>query len=368
MPPVSILMKPASGNCNMVCDYCFYCDEQENRTQKSFGMMEEKTLRNIIRKALAYADEGCGLAFQGGEPTFRGVDFYYKAVEYVNKYNKKRLPVTYAFQTNGTNIDENWCRMFKECGFLVGISLDGIWKTHNCYRHMKNGADTFDRVIHACQLLEEYQVPYNILTVVHKKTTEHLNEIYKFYNKKGFDYQQYIPCIDPLLQEKGEMKYSLTPEEYGKFLVELFRKWSDDIHKNHGVYIRQFDNFVGILKNHEPEACDQRGCCGIQYVIEADGGVYPCDFYMLDDYLLGNVNENSFQEMDQRRQEIHFVEESLKIADECRECKYLPLCRCGCQRNRVKVSDGTYKNYFCEGYRMFFDECLEDMIKIAELF
>lgn len=365
MPPVSILMKPASGNCNMRCDYCFYCDEQENRKQKLFGMMEEQTLRNLIRKAFVGAEGSVSIAFQGGEPTLRGIEFYYKAVEYVKHYNKKNLPVTYAFQTNGTNIDEDWCRLFQECGFLVGISMDGTWKTHNRYRHFKNGKDTFETVMEGIQLLEKHQIPYNVLTVVHNETVAHVNEIYKFYNKKNIEYQQYIPCIDPLQKDRGVMVYSLNPESYGEFLIRLFKKWEEDVKKKHMVYIRQFDNYVGILKGHNPEACDQRGCCGIQYVVEADGSVYPCDFYMLDPYYLGNVNENSFKEMDQARQKLCFMEESLKISEDCLNCRYLPLCRGGCQRNRVKQEDGTYKNYFCKAYRIFFDECADELVQIA---
>ena len=368
MPPLSILMKPASGNCNMLCEYCFYCDEQKNRTQKSYGMMEEKTARNIIRKALAYAEGGCAIAFQGGEPTLRGIDFYYKVAEYVEKYNKKKIPVTYAFQTNGTNINEEWCKLFKNCGFLVGISLDGIWKTHNCYRHAQNGKETFDRILETCKMLKQYDVPFNILTVVHDQTAQYLNEIYSFYSKKGFEYQQYIPCIDPLQQEKGKMHYSLDPVEYGKFLIRLFEKWNEDIRTGRSIYIRQFDNYIGILKGYEPEACDQRGCCGIQYVIEADGSVYPCDFYMMDEYCLGNANTDTFGEMDENRKNIRFQEESLKISQTCKNCRYLKLCRGGCQRNRNKLPDGTWKNYFCEGYRLFFDTCYDKMVEIAQDF
>ena len=165
-----------------------------------------------------------------------------------------------------------------------------------------------------------------------------------FYNKKNIEYQQYIPCLDPLQKDRGVMVYSLNPESYGEFLIRLFKKWEEDVKKKHMVYIRQFDNYVGILKGHNPEACDQRGCCGIQYVVEADGSVYPCDFYMLDPYYLGNVNENSFKEMDQARQKLCFMEESLKISEDCLNCRYLPLCRGGCQRNRVKQEDGTYKS------------------------
>ncbi|MDD2958762.1 MAG: anaerobic sulfatase maturase [Lachnospiraceae bacterium] len=366
MPPISTLIKPASGNCNMTCDYCFYCDEQSKRQQASYGMMSEETLENLLRKIIYRAEGSCSIAFQGGEPTLCGLNFYKKAVALVQQYNhEKQLQISYAFQTNGTNITEEWCRFFKQNNFLVGISLDGTWKTHDKYRHFRSGEGTFDRVLETCKMLDTYQIPYNILTVVNAATAREVRQIYKFYHKKGFDYQQYIPCLDPVFEEQGQMPYSLSPKAYGTFLVELFQLWHEDYKNGHEVFIRQFDNYAGILKGYLPEACDQRGCCGIQYVIEADGSVYPCDFYVLDPYYLGNINRSSLQEMDEKRQELGFLEESFKLSEKCRQCPYLGLCRNGCQRNRIKCSDGTYQNYFCESYQMFFESCMEQLKELA---
>lgn len=366
MPPISVLLKPASGNCNMTCDYCFYCDEQKKRTQASYGMMNEETLKNVMRKMILHAEGSCSVAFQGGEPSLCGLNFFRKAVEYAKKYNRKNIHVAFAFQTNGTNITEEWCEFFAENHFLVGISLDGNRENHNRYRHYKSGETTFDRIMETCRMLEKYRVEYNILTVVHKQTAQEIQNIYGFFKKKNFDFQQYIPCLDSLFEEPGRMEYSLTPKKYGEFLIKLFECWYQDFKRGHMPYIRQFDNYVGMIKGYLPEACDQRGCCGIQYVLEADGSVYPCDFYVLDGYRLGNVNENSIEELDSMRQKIGFLQESVKISQECLNCEYLSLCRSGCRRSRIKVKDEMYQNYWCEGYRMFFDACLPRMKEIAE--
>ena len=214
--------------------------------------------------------------------------------------------------------------------------------------------------------MDAYGVDYNILTVVTKDTAEHISEIYKEYQTRGWNYQQYIACLDPLGEERGKNPYALTPVQYGSFLIELFQLWYEDWKKKKQPYIRQFDNYIGILMGYQPESCDQRGSCGVQTVVEADGSVYPCDFYMLDEYYLGNLNEHRIEDIERMRKEIGFIERSDKVSEECRKCQYYRLCRGGCQRNRERNSySGEYENYFCSGYKMFFDACLEQLKEIA---
>ena len=367
MPAISVLMKPSSGMCNMSCDYCFYCDEAQKRIQESYGFMSEQTLKNVIRKTMLRAEGMVSYAYQGGEPTLRGIDFFRKAIEYQRQYNRNGIQVNNALQTNGLLINEEWCEFFKENHFLIGISIDGIKETHDCYRHTKSGESAYDRVLQATQLMDRYGVDYNILTVVNQKVAAHIKEIYAFYKEKGWRFQQYIACLDPLGEEHARSEYSLRPETYGKFLTELFNLWYEDWKKGSQPYIRQFENYIGILLGYQPEACDQRGCCGIQNVVEADGSVYPCDFYMLDEYRLGNFNVNRIDEINDRRNEIGFLERSRKLKKECRECTYYSICRGGCQRNRdLDLCSGEYENYFCESYRVFFDACLERMVQIAD--
>ena len=367
MPAISVMIKPSSGMCNMSCDYCFYRDETQKRSQESYGFMSEKTLKNVIRKTMLRAEDMISYAFQGGEPTLRGLAFFQKVVEYQNQYNKNKIQVHNALQTNGLLIDEDWCRFLKENHFLVGVSLDGTKEIHDTYRHTrKEGGPTFDLVCSAIRLMESYGVDFNILTVVNQAAAENIQEIYSFYRQKKWNYQQYIACLDPLDEPHGQNEYSLAPEQYGQFLIRLFRLWYKDWKKGRQPYIRQFENYIGILLGHFPEACDQRGTCSIQNVVEADGSVYPCDFYMLNDYCLGNFNENRLDEIDARRKEIGFLERSLKLDPDCKHCAYYRLCRGGCQRNRDWAPEiQAYQNYFCQSYRMFFDACLNEMEEIA---
>lgn len=362
MPPVNVLMKPASGLCNMKCDYCFYCDEANKREQESFGFMSESTLKNVIRKTMLRAEGFVSYAYQGGEPTLRGLPFFERAVAYQKQYNKNGIKVYNALQTNGYLLDEQWCRFFKENHFLIGVSIDGIRQTHDQYRHGKKGEQTYERILKSIALLNQYHVDYNILTVVNSEVAGHIDEIYHDYARRGFRYQQYIACLDPYGETRGKKDYALLPEQYGRFLIRLFDLWYEDWKKNREPYIRQFDNYIGILRGYYPESCEQRGICGIQNVVEADGSVYPCDFYMMDSYRLGNFNQNRLEEIDHAREKIGFIERSQKLAPECRKCQYYSICRGGCQRNReLDQSNGTYYNYFCPAYRMFFDSCLGKM-------
>lgn len=365
MSSISVMLKPVSGNCNMKCDYCFYGDEQKKRNWENRGVMTQETLRNVIRKTLLHTDGECFLVFQGGEPSLAGLDFYQKCIEYVRYFSRGIIPVYYAFQTNGTNITGEWCEFFKENDFLVGVSVDGTETIHNRYRKYKNSENTYSQIIQACEEMNRCGVAYNILTVVHREVAENIRGIYADYREKGWKNQQYIVCMDPLCEEKGGHPYSLTPELYGRFLSDLFECWYADYQRGRQPYIRQFENYRAILSGYVPEACEHRGSCGVQYAVEADGSVYPCDFYMLDDYCLGNFNENSIAQMDKKRREIRFSEVSRNISEDCIQCPYGEFCRSGCQRNRVLQEDGTYKNYFCEGYKFFFERSISRLQNIV---
>lgn len=366
MPAISVLMKPASGMCNMQCDYCFYCDETQKRIQESYGFMSEETLKNVIRKTMLNAEGIASYAYQGGEPTLRGIDFFRKAVEYQRHYNRKGIQVQNALQTNGFYVDEEWCSFFAKNHFLVGVSVDGTQEIHDMYRHDKNGNGTFERVSQTVKLFDTYGVEYNILTVVNQKAAANISAIYNEYKKRGWKYQQYIACLDPLNEPHYQNEYTLLPELYGKFLTELFELWYEDWKKGEQPYIRQFENYIGILLGYRPEACDQRGNCGVQNVVEADGSVYPCDFYMLDEYRLGNFNTDRVADINKKREEIGFIKRSLQISPKCRVCPYFRLCKGGCQRHRDPVN-GTdyYENYFCKGFQIFFESCIERMREIV---
>lgn len=354
--PVNVLIKPVSGSCNLRCAYCFYTDEMDNRSIGNCGVMTKETARVLIRKFLDGAQGHCHFGFQGGEPVLAGLSFYEFFVDCVNQYKAADLEVTYSIQTNGTLLDEKWAEFLGKHGFLVGVSLDGTEEVHDSCRKDRNGNGTFGKVMDGIALLKQYHVDFNILTVVHRETVRHTNLIYNFFRRNQFWYQQYVECLDPLYEAAGQQSYSLTPEEYGVFLKTLFRKWYRDMMQGRYVYIRYFENLLFIMAGHCPESCSMWGRCGKQWVVEADGSVYPCDFYALDEWKLGNILDHSVQEMDERRDQSGFIAMSEKQPEQCLSCKWFVLCRNGCRRNCEPVRDGMRSvNYFCSAYREFFE-------------
>lgn len=367
MPLHTILIKPVSGLCNMQCDYCFYCDETEKREVEFYGLMSEETLKNIIKKSLFQAEGDICFAFQGGEPTLRGIDFFKKVLEFEQRFNRNGVSISNAFQTNGFLLNKEWCQLFHDNHFLIGVSVDGTKVQHDRYRHDKNGNPTYDKVRASIRMLDDYQVEYNILTVINKATALCIRDIYKEYKQNGWFYQQYITCLDPYGEEPGQQEYSLTPKAYGEFLIELFNLWYKDWKRGKSPYIRQFENYIGVLLGCPPESCEQRGLCSVQCVTESDGSTYPCDFYAMDEYKLGNFNENRISDFFENPIAKQFVEESKKLDETCLNCPYYRLCRGACRRSRIKDGDtDTYHNYFCEGYKMFFEKCGQRMIEIAD--
>lgn len=364
--PLHFLIKSASSLCNMRCHYCFYADVSDHRDVKSFGLMSLETVENLARTACSSGATELHFAFQGGEPSLRGLDFYRDFVRIIDQHNVSGIPISYSMQTNAYTIDEEWVRFFKEKNFLLGISLDGTVKTHNKNRVDSNHEGTFRKVWNVILQLQEAQVEFNILTVVNRDVAENIEKIYPFYMQKGLHYQQYIPCLDPLDEERGLHAYSLTPEIYGDFLIKLFDMWYQDVLRGQFIYIRFFENLVGMMLGYPPEACGMLGVCQPQLVLEADGGVFPCDFYVLDHLRLGNINTHTLEEIEQNRLETGFIEQSKPMDDACSTCQYFPLCRGGCRRDREpRVGDAMSLNYFCSSYKKFYAHALPKLEEIA---
>ncbi|MDO4765988.1 MAG: anaerobic sulfatase maturase [Eubacteriales bacterium] len=355
MPPIHLLIKPASSACNMACSYCFYNDVAANRLCAFKGMMSEALLEDLVRDALEYADGVCGFTFQGGEPTLVGLDFYRKLVELQKKYNYKNVRVHNSIQTNGMNLPEEWAKFFHQHQFLVGVSLDGLKELHDGYRYDKMGKGTFDRILKTIERLNRHKVAYNILSVVTGKNAAHIEETYRFFRSQGFEYLQFIPCLEPFAEEKGSVEYSLGIEEYQFFLTKIFDLWFEDLKKGKYISIRHLDNWIGILLGRAPEACSMQGRCSIQFVVEANGEVYPCDFYVLDEWILGKIGENTLAEMERSDKAKRFLMESVPLPEECKTCRYVQLCRNGCKRERAVMDEKeAAKLYYCRAIKGFF--------------
>lgn len=363
-----MMIKPSSSKCNLNCKYCFYNSIAEARYVKDYGFMEDKVLEEIVRKSIEYCNGGyCNIGFQGGEPTLIGIDFYRKLIMYIEKYNNNNTIFNFVIQTNGILLDEEWVDFFKENKFLVGISLDGIKDVHNLNRIDHRKDDTHKDVMNSIKLLKKANVDFNILVVVTSVLARRAKASYRFFKEKGFKYLQFIPCLDPIEKDNKDYgKYSPSGEEYGNFLNEIFDMWYKDIKSGEQISIRYFDNLIRFFLGCEYEACDMRGICSCQNIIESDGTVYPCDFYAYEKYKIGNIMDSGFEEIHKNKKVEEFIKYSMKsINKECLECKYMSICRGGCRRYKENQDDN--KNILCHSYRKFLNTNLYRLQEIAFL-
>lgn len=355
---LELLIKPVSGACQLRCRYCFYHDLCERDPAERPAKMSEETLQLLLRRAFDFERERLVLAFQGGEPTLAGPAFFRRAVALADECNTQKIPVDLVLQTNGLLLDGEWAAFLRERDFLVGVSLDGDEHTHDAARRDRDGNGSYARVGQAISLLSEAGVRFNILTVVNRENIDRPAELYADFRRRGFDHLQFIPCLSPF--GEGE-DLSPSAAEFGKFLSVIFDLWYRDVRAGRAVHIRQFENYVDMLLGAPPELCGLAGVCAVQNVIETDGSVYPCDFYVTGEYCLGNIRDADFAALRGSEVARRFVGESLPVPAECRACRLYPICRNGCRRYRGE--DG--KNRLCEGYRAFFRHALPGLADIA---
>ena len=351
MPPLSIMIKPASSLCNLRCKYCFYHNISDIREVSSFGIMTHETADNLIAKALDFANgESIAFAFQGGEPLIAGLPFYKHFVEKLAELNKKRSQIYFSIQTNGTLVTDEWAEFFHKYNFLVGLSLDGDFK-HNKFRVDENGENTFYRILKASEKFKKHKVEFNILTVLTGYCADNIDDIYKFFRSKGFRYLQFIPCLRPFGEDTEDEMY-MTNEQYAHFLIHGFNHYVKDYVRGQYTSVRYFDNVVHQYLGNPTEQCGMAGHCTHQFVAEGNGNIYPCDFYCTDRWLLGNVNEMNFDELAHSSNAIEFLRESIKVPEKCKKCQFYRVCRSGgCKRTRESAD-------YCEAYKKFFSSCL----------
>ena len=351
MPPLSIMIKPASSLCNLDCRYCFYHDVAENREEKNLGIMNSSTSESLIKSALAFADGySVAFAFQGGEPLIAGKEYFENFISLVEKYNTKSSEIFYSVQTNGLLINEEWAEFFTENRFLVGLSLDGD-REANKFRVDMSGQSRFFQTLTAAKILEEKKTEFNILSVMTGVNARRIDKIYSYFKERGFKYLQFIPCLRPFGSDEESELY-MTNEDYKYFLIHAFNRYVKDFARNEYVSIRQFDNYVRLYLGERAEQCGMCGHCTHQFVCEGNGNIYPCDFYCTDEWLLGNINDTDLEVMAGSEKARDFLRESLNVSEECKKCPYYPLCRAGgCKRSR------TDRDY-CEAYKGFFEACL----------
>ena len=375
MKTVSALIKPASSLCNLRCRYCFYCDVAANRDTQSYGVMSEAVAHAVVDRLLEATEAGDTVlfSFQGGEPTLTGVDFFRRFVAYAEEKNGGVRALNYAIQTNGMVLDEEFCALLSEYHFLVGLSLDGDETTHNYNRVDTVGAGTHKRVMNAVRLLRKYRVDFNILSVVTEPMARHPQAVFRFFMKNGMDFLQFIPCLQPLEESgrgavtdlpKRDAPYTLRARTYADFLIKTFRLWKAELLGGHRVSIRLFDNILGMYLGMPPEQCGVYGRCQNQMVIEGDGSVYPCDFYVLDEFACGNVLTDPVEELLHGARAKQFLQADPPQNPRCPTCRFLSMCGGTCKRYRAFYSSEAD---FCP-YEHFLAEVQGDIAELVRFF
>lgn len=363
MKALNLLIKPASGLCNMKCSYCFYRDELSHSKYVIPGIMKEEVMRLLIKRVCEETQEKLQITFQGGEPAMAGLDYFRKFVAQMENRKKERLKVSYSFQTNGLLIDEQWAEFFQEHDFLVGLSFDGLPQIHDKFRLDGAGNGTAEKVQKTWELLNAYSISTNLLCVVTGLTAGKPERIYRYMKQMGGCFQQFIPCIEPLDRYRFSGAARLSAEDYAYFLKGIFDAWYKDWKRGDYVSIRQFDDYVHLMCGRVPSSCAACGRCGEYLVIENDGSIYPCDFYVRDEWYLGNIKDARIEDILRSSRMKQFREEDHRPS-RCEQCRYYILCHGGC-KNDCRDTDGQSENIFCNAYQEFFGYAVSRIQEIA---
>ena len=362
--PIGVLVKPVSADCNLSCTYCFYHDRPTDPYHPTVRhRMEDTVLSAFISQYMSLAGRNPSFSWQGGEPLLAGIDFFRQVIEFQKQYGRSGQYVGNSVQTNGVLIDREWAELFRAYNFLVGVSLDGPEELHDHYQRSFGGHGSFHRVMEGIEVLRDHRVEFNILAVVNDRTAEQPEEMYNFFLSNDLGYLQFIPCVerDPATGQITD--FSVKPDQYGAFLCRTFDLWLNDGQPT--VFIRFFENILMAYMGLEPEICELKERCGQYVVVEHNGDIYPCDFFVQEPLRLGNLLETPLGEIVGNAPYRQFRAHKEGPFSACQECRWHFICNNGCPRLRY-VHQGQFTDhyYLCEGYKRFFDYTHERFIQL----
>jgi len=356
--PFHVMTKPIGAICNLDCEYCYYLEKEELYPETKSFRMEDSTLENYIRQYIETQSTLSEITFawQGGEPTLMGIDFFRKAVELQDKYRRSGMTIRNSLQTNATIINDEWAIFFKENNFLIGISIDGPPKLHDHYRFDKKGAPSSADVIRGLRLFQKHEVDYNILCVVNNYNGDYPVQIYNYFKDLGAQFMQFIPIVEHFGDGSEVSPRSINPKQYGRFLCAVFDEWvKEDIGK---IFIQIFDVSLEAWLGFKPSLCIFNETCGDAMAMEHNGDVYACDHYVTPEYLVGNIGETPIADIINLPFQRKFGEDKKDtLPPYCLDCEVRFVCNGGCPKNRfIDTPNGDPGlNYLCEGYKMFFN-------------
>lgn len=366
--PFTLLIKPSGSDCNIDCRYCFYKDRSPE-----FGhgrqRMSDEVLERLVGDYMRLGFAVSGLAWQGGEPTLMGVDFFRRAVELQKKYGGTGRQVSNTLQTNGVLLDDEWCRFFRDNKFLLGISIDGPKEFHDKYRIDHSGKGTFDSVMRGIETCRKHNVQFSALVLLNNNNVQQPDILFNFCIGNDLTYLQFIPCVETNPATGGPAEFSITPKQYGDFLCKLFDLWYG--YGPEKLNIREFDSIISHYVMGKHTICTYcRQCAGF-VVIEHGGDAFCCEFFVEPQWRLGNILETPLEKLAAHSKKRTFARNKQKLPNKCLVCRHLDICRGGCLKDRLRLDAGTLKlnenreSYFCESYKQFFDYTTPRFMQIA---
>jgi uncharacterized protein len=387
-PAFHLLAKPTGATCNLDCAYCFFLSKEMLYPGSRFRMADDLLETYMGQLIESHRTPEVIIAWQGGEPTLMGLDFFRRSVELAERYRRPDMTISYTIQTNGTLLNDEWGEFLAANKFLVGISIDGPREMHDLYRYDKGGGPTFDKVIRGLDVLKRHHVDWNVLCTLHRTNAERPLEIYRFFRDElGAQFMQFIPIVErmtpeqallpegqdkewkswrdrPLYTQDGELvtQRSVTAGQYGNFHSTLFDEW---VRRDVGrVYVQMFDvtlaNWVG-----EPSGlCVHSKTCGVALALEHNGDLYSCDHFVEPSYLLGNIKQEHMIDLVAPDKQRRFGQDKFDTLPQyCLECDVRFACHGGCPKDRfITTPDGKPGlNYLCPGFKHFFHHIDEAM-------
>ena len=360
MDDFQVFVKPVGASCNLDCSYCYYLDKDKRFADSGISKMPGDLLELYIAQHIAASSaQTVFFSWHGGEPTLAGLDYFRRIVEIQKTHLPQNRFILNGIQTNGTLLNDEWCQFLKEENFIVGISLDGSGKFHSINRFRKNGKACFDEVTRGYFLLKTFEIPCEILCVVHAQNVGYSLEVYRFFKSLNAEFLTFIPLVERLSPENSNVSTRTAPAKaFGEFLCAIFDEWkANDIGK---VKVQIFEEALRTAFGVDHSLCIFKPTCGRVPVVETNGDFYPCDHFVAPQYFVGNIAQNTLSELLESPRQKGFGNAKLSTLPEyCLQCDVLNMCNGACPKDRfIETPDGEFGlNYLCEGYQMFFRHC-----------
>jgi uncharacterized protein len=364
MKPFSLLIKPTGPDCNIACKYCFYTGKTEMFGTHKHRMSDE-VMERMVSDFMGLGFPVSSFAWQGGEPTLMGLDFYKRVVETQQRCGADGQVVSNALQTNGILLDDEWAAFLKQYSWLVGISLDGPKYLHDHYRKDRGGNGTYDRVIAGIEACRRARVDFNILVLLNNLNVEKPDELFDFFvNEKHIRFLQFVPCVEPG-GEKGRLTdFSTSAGQYGRFICRIFDRWLD--YGPTKLSIRLFDSLLNYIVNGQHTNCTFNRSCSDYMVVEHNGDAFCCDFFVEEGCRMGNIMETHIGELITGEVKRKFARAKNTSCTKCMLCRWRKCCYGGCLKDRYSAW-GNFEDAtpLCEGYKMIFDYTMPKLANLA---